>query len=266
MSEENFAKVLEHLSGPTTITHLSLRHCVFLSQNHLIQAMSSIKSLDAVNLWCPILRIIPKRCDKTQSPISTLPASVSSLTIYIDSAEDIIWMARIISVTGRSLKRLNIELWPRMVTWDRSMDEFYSALNFDCHPNLEIIAFDSLSLGTRGDGLDRRMKTRHIPAILRKITTSSIREVVLNLASGNSRIKDLDDLDSLDWASISDILRQENYSKLKEITILRVNSDLLDEAMDIIMDGMKGLLETNPLVDLVLSSSRRPVMIPLFGW
>ncbi|KAK0492893.1 hypothetical protein EDD18DRAFT_440678 [Armillaria luteobubalina] len=159
MSEENFSKVLRHLSSPTTITHLALRHCVFLSQNHLIQALSSIKSLGAVNLWCPILRIILKCHDKPQSAISTLHASVSSLTIYIDSAEDIIWMARIISVTGASLKRLNIRLRSRMITRNKSMDEFYSALNFDCRPSLEIIAFDSLSLGTSKDGLDGRMKT-----------------------------------------------------------------------------------------------------------
>ncbi|KAK0488319.1 hypothetical protein EDD18DRAFT_1190466 [Armillaria luteobubalina] len=185
MSEENFSKVLRHLSSPTTITHLALRHCVFLSQNHLIQALSSIKSLGAVNLWCPILRIILKCHDKPQSTISTLPASVSSLTIYIDSAEDIIWMARIISVTGASLKRLNIRLWLRLITRNRSMDEFYSALNFDCRPNLEIIAFDSLSLGTSKDGLDGRMKNRHIPVILHKITTSSIGGVVFNLAFGD---------------------------------------------------------------------------------
>ncbi|PBK79995.1 hypothetical protein ARMGADRAFT_1099688 [Armillaria gallica] len=76
----------------------------------------------------------------------------------------------------------------------------------------------------------------------------------------------LDDLNSVDWASISDILRQENYSKLEEVVMLRVNSHLLDEAMDIIMDRMKGLLEKNPSVDLVLSNSRQPVMVPLFGW
>ncbi len=145
------------------------------------------------------------------------------------------------------------------------MNDFYNALNFDCHPNLETIAFDSLSAG-RVDMLEGWMTTRHVPVILRKITTSSIRQVIITLTNTNSSLKDLDDLNSVDWASINDILRQENYSKLEEVVMLRVNSHLLDEAMDIIMDRMKGLLEKNPSVDLVLSNSRQPVMIPLFGW
>ncbi|KAK0184764.1 hypothetical protein F5146DRAFT_1168735 [Armillaria mellea] len=136
MSEEDFAKTLGRLSGPTTITHLAIVYCVFWKQDHLIQALSSIKSLDAVNLACITLRTIPEHDEETAYPLPTLPVAVSSLMIYIASAENPVWMAKIISVTGTSLKRLNIRLWPRMVTWDSSMDEFYNALNFDCHPNL----------------------------------------------------------------------------------------------------------------------------------
>ncbi|KAK0219200.1 hypothetical protein IW262DRAFT_1298281 [Armillaria fumosa] len=176
MSEDGFTKTLERLSSPTTITHLAIAYCVFWTQDHLIQALSSIKSLD----------------------------------------KNDVWMAKIVSVTGPSLKCLNITLWPMMVTWDK----FYNALDFDCHPNLEIIVFDSLSLGIRRGELDGRMKTRHIPAILRKITAPSIREVVLNLASGDSRIKDPGDLDSLDLESMGEILRQKNCSKLEVTKIL----------------------------------------------
>ncbi|SJL14801.1 uncharacterized protein ARMOST_18272 [Armillaria ostoyae] len=268
MSKGNFSKMLNHLSGPTTITHLAIRHCMFRKQDQLIQALSSVKSSDCVCLQSPTLRVIPERDDKTQSQIltPTLSPSFSSLMINIDSTQSIVWMARIIPVAGVSLKRLSITLRPDLAaTWDYCMDDFYNALNFDRHPNLKTIAFDSLSLGTRADGLEGRMKTSHVPAILRKITTSSIRQVILTLTDTSSSLKDLDDLNSVDWASISEVLSQENYSKLEEVTILGVNSHLIDEAMDIIMDGMKELLEKNLSVNLVLSSSRGPVMIPLLG-
>ncbi|SJL14802.1 uncharacterized protein ARMOST_18273 [Armillaria ostoyae] len=262
MSEEDFAKTLDHLFGSTTITHLAIRYCVFWTQDHLIQALSSIKSLDAVNLRCPTLRTFPKRDDKTQSPLPTLPASVSSLMINIDSAQNIVWMARIISVTGASLKRLNIRLWPRMVTWN-CMDDFYNALNFDCHPNLEIIAFDSLSLGTRADGLEGRMKNRHVPAILRKITTSSIREVILNLAGSNSRLENPNDLDSLDLESMGEILRQKNYSKLEVLALLRVDCHICPKVTRILAERMRGL---NQPISLYMSNERGMIMLGLFGW
>ncbi|KAK0488320.1 hypothetical protein EDD18DRAFT_1420211 [Armillaria luteobubalina] len=265
MSEDGFTKTLKRLSRPTTITHLAIAYCVFWTQDHLIQALSSIKSLDAVNLSCTTLRIIPERDDKTQYPLPTLPASVSSLMINIDSAANVGWMAKIISVTDASLKRLNIKLWPRMVTWDSSMDEFYSALNFDCHPNLEIIAFDSLSLGTSKDGLDGRMKNRHIPVILHKITTSSIREVVLSLAPtpGNSMIKDPDDLDSLDLESMGEILRNKNYSKLKLISLLRIDCHLRPQVSKILSEGMRGL--GRPLTGIVYHLSARE-RVGSFAW
>ncbi|PBK79996.1 hypothetical protein ARMGADRAFT_95773 [Armillaria gallica] len=263
---EDFAKTLDHLSGPTTITHLAIRYCVFWTQDHLIQALSSIKSLDAVDLCCPTLRTFPERDDKTQSPLPTLPASVSSLMINIDSAENIVWMARIISVTGASLKRLNIRLWPRTVTWDRCsmyqissklifylVNNFYNALNFDCHLNLEIIAFDSLSLGTRADKLDGRMKNRHVPAILRKITTSSIREVILNLAGNNSKLENPDDLDSLDLESMGEILRQKNYSKLELLALLRVDCHIRPKVKKILAERMRGL---NQPISLYMSHER----------
>ncbi len=130
MSKGNFSKMLDHLSGPTTITHLAIRHCMFRKQDQLIQALSSFKSLDCVYLQCPTLRIFPERDDKTQSPIPTLSPSFSSLMINIDSIQNIVWMARIISVTGASLKRLSIALWPKMVTWDdRSMYQNSSEQN-----------------------------------------------------------------------------------------------------------------------------------------
>ncbi|KAK0437691.1 hypothetical protein EV421DRAFT_1007502 [Armillaria borealis] len=263
MSEEDFAKTLNRLSGPTTITHLAIRYCVLWTQDHLIQALSSIKSLAAVCLCCPTLRTIPERDDKTQSPLPTLPASVASLMINIDSAQNIVWMARIISVTGASLKRLNIRLWPRMVTWDSCMDCFYNALNFDCDPNLEIIAFDSLSLGTRADGLEGRMKNRHVPAILRKITTSSIREVILNLAGNNSRLEDPDDLDSLDLESMGEILRQKNYSKLEVLALLRVDCHIRPKVTRILAERMRRL---NQPISLYMSNERGMIMLELFGW
>ncbi|KAK0472552.1 hypothetical protein IW261DRAFT_1508054 [Armillaria novae-zelandiae] len=244
MSEDDFMKTLERLSSPTTITHLSIAYCVFWTQDHFIQALPSIKSLYAVNLSYTIFRRIPQCDDKTQYPLPALPASVSSLIINIDIDADVGWMAKIVSVTGASLKRLNIKMRPMVVTWDGTMEEFYSGLDFDCHPNLEVIAFDSLSLGTRQDEMDGRMKNRHIPVILRKISTSSIREVVLSLAPapGDSTIKDPDDLDSLDLESIGEILRQKNYSKLELLS------------------------EHDRPVYLYMSSERGMFMQELFGW
>ncbi|KAK0219489.1 hypothetical protein EDD85DRAFT_797380 [Armillaria nabsnona] len=242
ISEEDFAKTLNHLSGPTTITHLAIRYCVFWTQDHLTQALSSIKSLDAVNMCCPTLRTIPERDDKTQSLLPTLPASVSLLMINIDSAENIVWIARIISVT---------------------VDNFYNALNFDCHPNLEIIAFDSLSLGTRANKLDGRMKNRHVPAILRKITTSSIREVILNLTGSNSKLEDPDDLDSLDLETMGEILRRKNYSKLEVLGLLRVDCHIRPKVKKILAERMRGL---NQPISHYMSHERGMVMLGLFGW
>ncbi|KAK0460795.1 hypothetical protein IW261DRAFT_1533181 [Armillaria novae-zelandiae] len=254
MSEDDFMKTLERLSSPTTITHLSIAYYVFWTQDHFIQALSSIKSR------------IPQCDDKTQYPLPALPASVSSLIINIGIDADVGWMAKIVSVTGASLKRLNIKVRPMVVTWDGTMEEFYSGLDFDCHPNLEVIAFDSLSLGTRQDELDGRMKNRHIPVILRKISTSSIREVVLSLAPapGDSMIKDPDDLDSLDLESIGEILRQQNYSKLELLSLLGIDCLLRPQVKKILSERMTH--EHNRPVYLYMSSERGMFMQELFGW
>ncbi|KAK0451138.1 uncharacterized protein EV420DRAFT_1561078 [Desarmillaria tabescens] len=230
MSEEGFAQMLIHLSGPTTITHLALRYYVFPTQNHLIQALS-VKSLESVYLMCPTLRIIPEREDLTRSPIPALSPSLSSLMINIDSAMNIVWMARLISITGASLKHLSIALWARMVTWDKCMDEFYDALNFDCHPNLETIA-----------------------------------QIILTLSDTRSGLEDPEDLDSVDWASISEVLSEKNYSDLESISVLRVDYHLLDKAMRIIANRMKGSLVKNPSLGVEVWYHREAVTFPLFGW
>ncbi|KAK0454271.1 uncharacterized protein EV420DRAFT_1556000 [Desarmillaria tabescens] len=262
MSEEGFAQMLIYLSGPTTITHLALRYCVFPTQNHLIQALSSVKSLESVYLMCPTLRIIPEGEDLTRSPIPALSPSLSSLMINIDSAMNIVWMARLISIVGASLKHLSTALWARMVTWDKCMDEFYDALSFDCHPNLETIAFDYLST-SKPDG---RKKTRHVPAILRKITSSSIRQIILTLSDTRSGLEDPEDLDSVDWAAISEVLSEKNYSDLESISVLRVDYHLLDKAMRIIANRMKGSLVKNPSLGVEVWYQREAVTFPLFGW
>ncbi|KAK0219490.1 hypothetical protein EDD85DRAFT_797381 [Armillaria nabsnona] len=186
--------------------------------------------------------------------------SLSSLMVDIGFGGcSIGWMAKIISMVGASLKFLTIASLYSLLGVDRLLDEFYDAIDFDYYPNLQSIAFDYLchykSVGPRS--------TRHIPLVLRKITSSSIREVILTLTDDGSS---LDILNAMDWASISEVLSQKNYSSLETFSVLRVNSRQFDKAANIIMDGMKGLTEKNPSLDIFLSDQRRPVMIPRFGW
>ncbi|KAK0437690.1 hypothetical protein EV421DRAFT_1827727 [Armillaria borealis] len=169
------------------------------------------------------------------------------------------WMAKIISMVGASLEFLSMATMNSMVGTDRLLDEFYDAIDFDYFPNLQSITFDYLC----DYQLVGPKSTRHIPLVLRKITSSSVREVILTLADNRYS---LDTLYAIDWASISEVLSQKNYSSLERFFVLRVNSRQLDEAVDITMDGMKGLTEKNPSVGIFLCNQRQLVMAPRFGW
>ncbi|KAK0454268.1 uncharacterized protein EV420DRAFT_1765814 [Desarmillaria tabescens] len=265
MSEEDFMNTLSELSLSTTLTHLALNSCIFSTLDQIIQTLCSCRALNSLSLRYPELKEKPTPEDMLfQFQNATLPTSLSSLMISILEISNIDWILKIMSMVGASLKYLSIHIVPSMITsYDDAIDEVCRAINFDYHPNLESIAFDSLCTSDLWLG----MSTRHIPAILQKITSSSIREVVLTLSDSCLSIYDPADLDAIDWASISEVLSQDSYSNLETIHVLKVSYCLYEKAMDIIAERMKGLLtKKNMSIDIVLWDDRETVMMPRFGW
>lgn len=77
---------------------------------------------------------------------------------------------------------------------------------FICNPQLQVFSVHSLRVNGRQGSC--------VPRLLAKLTAPSIRTVIVGL-----RMRDVDDLDKLEWAGVDAILQRPNYARLHAFII-----------------------------------------------
>ncbi|KAK0219223.1 hypothetical protein IW262DRAFT_1390012 [Armillaria fumosa] len=197
MSEEDFSQTLITLSGFTSITHLDLDRCIFLTLGNVIHFLSSCGALVSARLHRVKLVEGPPEV-ATESYLAQLPASLSSLIFIIGGGPS--YILGIVPYAGASLKHLSVTFTVDTVITDE--DILWRSLN------LESIAFRIVP-GCRPS------LVWHIPDILRKLSSPSLHEITVSFWMNS-----VDTLDALDWKSFMEILSQENYKNLRRFAVL----------------------------------------------
>ncbi len=82
--------------------------------------------------------------------------------------------------------------------------------------------------------------------MLQQITSSSIKEIVLTVW-----LTDVEDLDNLNWKSITKVLSRENYRNLRKFSVVFGRDDLAAESKERITQKLKPLTDKNLSVEIV---------------
>ncbi|KAK0492900.1 hypothetical protein EDD18DRAFT_1181411 [Armillaria luteobubalina] len=243
VSKEDCAKILLLLSNLPSLTHLALIECIFYTVDDVTRVLSSCQALESARLENIILM--------QPSP----PASLSSLAFTVQNEDSDI--LQIISVASTSLKHLSMSLTPFNMTRDvaRTVN-----INLEYSTSLEYIVFQSVPISNSYGNAANFV--RHIPEILRQITSSSIKEIVLTVW-----LTDVEDFDNLDWKSIAKVLSRENYRNLRKFSVVFGRDDLAAESKERITQNLKPLTDTNLSVEIVdYSLNHHQFVEARLGW
>ncbi|KAK0219215.1 hypothetical protein IW262DRAFT_1559698 [Armillaria fumosa] len=223
MSEEDFSQTLISLSGFTSITHLDLDRCIFLTLDNVIHFLTSCGALASARLHRVKLVEGPPEV-ATESYLAQLPASLSSLIFIIGGGPS--YILGIVPYAGASLKHLS-------VTFTVDTDILWRSLN------LESIAFRIVP-GCRPS------LVWHIPDILRKLSSPSLHEITVSFWMNS-----VDTLDALEWKPLTEILSQEHYKNLKRFSVLATNMYLdVKTAKEWITYKLRALADKNPSLEI----------------
>ncbi|KAG7442138.1 uncharacterized protein BT62DRAFT_1010913 [Guyanagaster necrorhizus] len=256
ISEENWANFLLFLSSLTGMTHLAFESCYFPTLDHVIRILSSCRLLESVSLdYNQCEESLPPE-EMTPSYLGGLPASLSSLLFTVGYEDSLI--LQIIPIAGPSLKHLSISLNLPSIT-DNEAASFSRNTNLEYSTNLETIIFPFVPI-SNDFGIVVSC-TRHIPDILRKVTSSSINEITLAVC-----ILSATDFNNLDWESIIETLSRENYRNLERFSVLQVMKDIEDESKKCIAKELKPVMNKNPSLEIVVSRRPSQFMEARFGW
>ncbi|KAK0488310.1 hypothetical protein EDD18DRAFT_1190448 [Armillaria luteobubalina] len=261
ISKEDCAKILLLLSNLPSLTHLALIECIFYTVDDVTRVLSSCQALESARLENIILMQPSVGSDSpgmmAQSHLPSLPASLSSLAFTVQNEDSDI--LQIISVAGTSLKHLSMSLTPFNMTRDNSVALTVN-INLEYSTSLESIVFQSVPISNSYGNAANFV--RHIPEILRQITSSSIKEIVLTVW-----LTDVEDFDNLDWKSITKILSRENYRNLRKFSVVFGRDDLAAESKERITQNLKPLTDTNLSVEIVdYSLNHHQFVEARLGW
>ncbi|KAK0219224.1 hypothetical protein IW262DRAFT_1495110 [Armillaria fumosa] len=243
--KEDCAKIPLLLSNLPSLTHLALIECIFPTVDDIIRVLSSCQTLESVRLE-NIIFVQPFAGSYSpgiaaQSHLPCLPASLSSLAFTVGNEESVI--LQIISVAGPSLKHLSMSLTPLKITRDDS-DALTVNANLGHSTSLESIIFQLVPITNVYGNAENCV--RHIPEMLRQITSSSIKEIVLTVWLTNVK-----DFNNLDWKSITKVLSRENYRHLRKFSVVFSSDDLAAESKERITQKLKPLTDKNLSVEIV---------------
>jgi hypothetical protein len=102
-------------------------------------------------------------------------------------------------------------------------EAFWDHFDLSRNPNLSLLHFHIWSIST----VAAVRETDHIPPLLAQITSTRLRDIVVNVGMSAP-----DDLAVLDWGRILHILQRPNFSSLRRLAISGLMNAILDETKD----------------------------------
>ncbi|KAK0429922.1 hypothetical protein EV421DRAFT_1913731 [Armillaria borealis] len=257
ISNEDCTKNLLLLSSLTSLTHLALIECIFTTVDDVVRVLSLCQALESARLENVIFMGSSPPGITAQSHLPRLPASLSSLAITVGNEDSII--LQIIPIAGPSLKHLSMSLTPIKITRDDS-DALIVNANLGHSTSLESIIFQRVPItDVYGNATNC---VRHIPEMLRQVTSSSINEIILTVWLTN-----VEDFDNLDWKSITKVLSRENYRNLRKFSVVSGRDDLAAESKERITRKLKPLTDKNLSVEIVdYSLNHHQFVEARLGW